>query len=97
MKKYILLVVVSSCFCISHACAQSQASTKREQTAVVNTDSASSTANTAHGTISRAGKNQQSVYTPPANAGSNAPASGNPAPQQSSPAKTEQAVIDPKK
>jgi len=90
MKKYILLFVISSGFSISHAWAQSPAKGK-EQTATVNTDSLRSSGSNERGTISKAGKGQQSVYTPPAN--SPAPTSGTPA----STLKEQPAIIQPKK
>ncbi|MCW3086484.1 MAG: hypothetical protein JWP12_3850 [Bacteroidetes bacterium] len=94
MKKYFLLFAGLPFFCISHSFAQSQAKTGKEQSAVVNTDSVSSSHDTTpRGTISRAGKNQQSVYTPPADAGNNTPASGT----QPSSSKAQPAIIDPKK
>ena len=92
MKKYFLIAVLSFCFGISQACAQGQATTRREQATVVN-DSAQSSAVTPRGTISRAGKYESSVYTPPAAPANNGPAQGIPA----SSGKEQPAAVDPKK
>lgn len=89
MKKYFLIAAVSLCFGISKM--QAQVNTQRGQASVVN-DSIGSSAVTPRGTISRAGKNQQSVYTPPAS-GNTMPAQGVPA----SSGKEQPAVVDPKK
>jgi hypothetical protein len=96
MKKYFLLFAVSSFLSISHAFAQSQATSGKGQAAVVTAHSASED-NSQRGTISRAGKNQQSVYTPPSDADNNTPASNSPASQQAVPAKTQAETVDPKK
>jgi hypothetical protein len=99
MKKYFLLFAVSSFIGISHAIAQSSASvTISTGQSVIVPDSVSSSDNTASkGTITKAGKNEQSVYTPATGASqNNNPGAASPA-QQASPNKEQPAVIDPKR
>lgn len=98
MKKYILIFAVSSCFGISHAVAQSRAATTQQQAvAITVTDSTGKQSTGSHGTISKAGKNQQSVYTPPASGTDNNTSGSGTPPQQASPDKGQPATIAPKK
>src|SRR6218665_84708 len=96
MKKHFLVFALSSCWGISHAFAQSSVSTTQNQATVITVaDSLGKSTNT-HGTISKAGKNQQSVYTPPTSGTeNNAPGPGNP-PMQASPDKGQPATVGPK-
>lgn len=94
MMKYILFFIAVYFGGNSNVFAQSQLSTKQgESSAVSDTLSKSEIS---HGTISRAGKNQQSIYTPSTN---EEPIYLN---QESgvtlaTPAITQSAIIDPKK
>ncbi|MCW3070355.1 MAG: hypothetical protein JWO44_245 [Bacteroidetes bacterium] len=96
MKKYFLFFAVSLFFGISHASAQSRATGEKGQAAVVTEPQNSSSDKSPRGTITKAGKNQQSSYTPAAD-GSNTPSTGTPASQQAAPDQVQPAVIDPKK
>lgn len=93
MMKYILFFIAAYFGGNSNVLAQSQLSTKQGESSFVSDTSKSEIS---HGTITRAGKNQQSIYTP----------STNEEPihlhQESGftlaiPAKTQPAIIDPKK
>jgi hypothetical protein len=97
MKKYFLLFAVSSFIGISHAIAQSPVTTTATGQSVIVPDSVANSESTSKGTISKAGKNQQSVYTRPTGASqTNDPGAASPA-QQASPNKEQPAVIDPKR
>ncbi|MCW3105212.1 MAG: hypothetical protein JWO09_3652 [Bacteroidetes bacterium] len=96
MKKYILFFAVASIFGASRASAQSRATSGKGQAAVVTEPQNSTGNNNQKGTITKAGKNQQSTYTP-ASDRSNTPSPGTPASQQAAPDQMQPAVVDPKK
>jgi len=97
MKKYFFLFAVSSFFCTAHAFAQSRATGEKGQAAVVAEPQNSSPDTSPRGTVSKAGKNQQSVYTPPAEGSNNASGTGTPSSQQAAPEQVQPATVDPKK
>nr|WP_294861975.1 hypothetical protein [uncultured Fluviicola sp.] len=92
MMKYILFFIAAYFGGNSNVLAQSQASTKQGESAVVSDTLPKS--EISRGTITRAGKNQQSVYTPAAEPIQLNQESGS---TLAVPAKAQPAIIDPKK